>query len=738
MLVTLDGDRAVAVRGDREHPFTRGFLCHKVSRYTERVYHRDRLMFPMRRVGPKGSGQFERISWDAALDEIAARFKVIANGPHGPQAILPYSYCGTMGKIQSEGLDRRFFHRLGASLLDRTICATAGGLGYTMTIGSKQGTDPDAFSQSRYIINWGSNTAVTNMHLWVRMVEARKRHGAKIVTIDPYRSVTAVRSDWHLAPRPGTDAALALGLMHVIFRDGLADEDYLREHCVGAEELRARVLSDYSPERVAEITGLDVAEIERLAHEYASGGSRMAALGRPHPSQGTAGGGHPTSVIRINYGMQRHAGGGMAVRTIACLPAVIGAWRHPAGGILLSTSGTFAFNLAAVQRPDLIPSGTRTINMTQLAEALHCELPGPPVQALYVYNSNPAAIAPDQQRVLAGLRRADLFTVVHDQFPTDSVDYADIVLPATTQLEHFDLHGSYGHQFVQVNVPAIKPLGESRCNTDVFRGLAQRLGFERELFEVSDEQLARALLWEGSPPESIPTPMQGITLDRLKREGPIKLTRSASEGERSITLDQLAFDLRSPSESDSRSPSLTLRVSFSAPFANGGFPTPSGKCELRCERLAQLGHDPLPTFVPPAESPASAPELAKRFPLQLLSPPTPHFLNSTFVEVDSLRRSAVEPQLEISESDATDRGIQHGDSVRIFNDRGSFIARALVGDSVRPGVVVSPSIWWNKHSPGHCNSNSTTPTRLTDLGGGATFFDNLVEVERSTSPSRSA
>ncbi len=703
MLVTLDGEKAVAVRGDREHPFTRGFLCHKVSRYPERVYHRDRLQFPLRRVGPKGSGQFERISWDAALDEIASRFRDIANGSHGPQAILPYSYCGTMGKIQSEGLDRRFFHRLGASLLDRTICATAGGAGYTMTIGSKQGTDPDAFSQSQYIINWGSNTAVTNMHLWVRMVEARKRHGAKIVTIDPYRSVTAARSDWHLAPRPGTDAALALGMMHVLFRDGLADEAYLREFCLGSDELRARVLSDYLPQRVAEITAIDVADIERLAHEYA----------KTQPS-----------VIRINYGMQRHAGGGMAVRTIACLPAVIGAWRNPAGGILLSTSGTFAFNLAAVQRPDLIPPGTRTINMTQLAEALHGELPGPPVQALYVYNSNPAAIAPDQQRVLAGLRRDDLFTVVHDQFPTDSVDYADIVLPATTQLEHFDLHGSYGHQFVQVNVPAIAPLGEALCNTEVFRGLARRLGFEPELFDVPDEQLARELLWETSSLENVPAAMRGITLDRLKREGALKLTRSVSEGEHSQT--------HGLTDAGDRSPSLTLRVSSSAPFANGGFATPSGKCELRCERLAQLGHDPLPTFIPPAESPASAPELAKRFPLQLLSPPSPHFLNSTFVEVDSLRRSAIEPQLEISVADATARGVQHGDLVNIFNDRGSFIARALVGDNVRPGVVVAPSIWWNKHSPGLRNVNSTTPTRLTDLGGGATFFDNLVQVERAT------
>ncbi|TXT16705.1 MAG: nitrate reductase [Planctomycetota bacterium] len=478
------------------------------------------------------------------------------------------------------------------------------------------------------------------MHLWVRMVEARKRHGAKIVTIDPFRSVTAARSDWHLAPRPGTDAALALGLMHVIFHDGLADEDYLRDHCLGSDELRDRVLSDYAPKRVAETTGLEVAEIEQLARRLGLRPDQPVIVGTESQPTG------PASVIRINYGLQRHAGGGMAVRTIACLPAVIGAWRHPAGGILLSTSGTFAFNLAAVQRPDLIPPGTRTINMTQLAEALHGELPGPPVQALYVYNSNPAAIAPDQQRVLAGLRRDDLFTVVHDQFPTDTVDYADIVLPATTQLEHFDLHGSYGHQFVQVNVPAIAPLGESRCNTEVFRGLARRLGFEPELFEVSDEQLARELLWETEPPENVPAAMRGITLERLKREGAIKLN-----------------GIEPPNVTASRNEAAKL----TAPFANGGFATPSGKCELRCERLVALGHDPLPTFIPPAESPASAPELAKRFPLQLLSPPSPHFLNSTFVEVDSLRRSAVEPQLEISAADANARAIQHGDFVNVFN-----------------------------------------------------------------------
>ncbi len=670
MLVTIDDGRAVAIGGDPQHSFTRGFLCHKTARYLDRVYHRDRLLHPLRRIGAKGQGQFERITWDEALDVIASRLKSVADGPHGPQAILPYSYCGTMGRIQSESLDRRFFHRLGASVLERTICATAGFQGYCYTIGSGRGMDPEAFSQSRYIINWGSNTAVTNSHLWVRMVDAKKR-GAKIVTIDPRRSETAAKSDWHLAPRPGTDGALALGLMHVLFRDNLQDDDYVATACVGASELRDRVLADYSPARVAELTGLATEDIERLAREYAS--STPAA-------------------IRINYGMQRHAGGGMAVRTIACLPAVIGAWRHRAGGILLSSSAVFGLNMSGLQRPDLIPSGTRAVNMNQLDMALHGELPGPLVQALIVYNSNPAAVCPNQQRVLSGLRRDDLFTVVMEHFPTDTVDFADIVLPATMQLEHLDLHHSYGHEWLQLNRPAIAPLGECRPNTDVFRALARRLNFEPELFDVTDEQLARIAMWEESATRS--PHLSGISFDVLANDGPQK-----------------------------------IRTPVEHPFASGCFPTPSGKCELLCQRLAEIGFDPLPTFIAPAESPQSAPELAARFPLQLISPPSPHFLNSTFGEVDSLRRSAREPQLQMSVADAASRSIADGATVRVFNDRGSFVARVLVGNYVRDGVVFAPSIWWNKHSPGGANVNSTCSSRLADFAGGATFFDNLVEVE---------
>lgn len=673
MLVTVQDGKAVQLRGDPDHPFTKGFLCQKVARYLDRVYHRDRLQWPLKRVGKKGAGQFERIAWQEAIDTIAQRFAAIAASPDGPQAILPYSYAGTMGKLQGSSLDRRFFHRLGASLLDRTICATAGAAGCDITLGTRAHLDPEAVIHSRYIINWGSNTSVTNMHLWTIMHRARKA-GAKIVTIDPFRCKTAERSDWWIPIRPGTDAALALGMMHVIWRDGLQDDNYLDRYCLGVDPLRERALDEYSPKRVSEITGIPVGDIERLAREYATV--------RP-------------SLIRVNYGMQRHRGGGMAVRAITCLPAVVGAWRDAGGGALLSTSKLYPFNSAALERPDLIPPGTRTINMVQLAEALHGELPAPPVRALYVYNSNPAAVCPDQSRVLKGLRREDLFTVVHEQFPTDTVDYADIVLPATTQLEHFDIHASYGHLYVQTNEPAIAPLAEAKSNNDVFRLLAQRLGFEPELFGATDEELAAEALQAASagvyPPTSA---FNGISLDRLKREGPLR---------------------------------LNLPKDY-APFADGNFGTPSGKCEFYSPALAAKGLDPLPNYTPPYEDPQTRPDLALRYPLQMISPPVPSFLNSTFVNVDELRRMAGEPTAEMHRNDAETRGIRNGQTVRVFNDRGSFQARAVVGDTVKAGGVVSQGVWWNKYTSDGVNCNTTTSTRLTDFGGGATFFDNLVEV----------
>lgn len=680
MVVTVDTatGRAVELRGDKEHPFTRGALCQKVSNYLERVYHPDRLLYPLKRVGRKGEGVFERISWDEAIATIAARFRAIAASADGPQAILPYSYAGTMGKLMYASLDRRFFNRLGASLLDRTICATAGAAGCDVTLGTRALTDPEAAVNSRYIINWGSNTLVTNLHFWKVQLAARKR-GAKIVTVDPYRSPTAAKSDWWLPVRPGTDGALALGVMHIIFREGWQDDDYLNRYCVGADQLRERVTREYAPERVSRITGLSVEEIETFAREYARS---RELFGGP-------------ALIRLNYGLQRHGGGGMAVRTIVCLPALTGDWRYPGAGALLSTSKAYPFDENYLTRPDLVPKGTRTVNMINLAEALHGELPGPPVRAMYVYNSNPAAVAPDQSRVLSGLAREDLFTVVHDQFQTDTADYADIVLPATTQLEHFDIHSSYGHLYVQANNAAIAPLGEAKPNTEVFRLLARAMGFEPELFEESDEAIAARSLrappsW-GTP--GVSSAMDGLTLDATKA-GPVRLNVPQNW----------------------------------APFAEGNFPTASGKCELYSEREARAGRDPLPYYAPPHEDPQTRPELAARFPLQLLTPPAPSFLNSTFVNVETLRKSAGERTLEIHPADAAARGIADGQMVRVFNDRGRFRARAVVGESVKPGVVVSLGLWWRKFTDDGANCNTTTSTAATDFGGGATFFDNLVEV----------
>jgi anaerobic selenocysteine-containing dehydrogenase len=668
MLVTVQDGVAVGLRGDPDHAFTRGFLCQKMARFLDRVYSPDRLLSPMKRVGAKGEGRFERIGWDEALDAIAGRFAAIARSADGPEAILPYSYCGTMGKLQSSSLDRRFFHRLGASRLDRTICATAGSLGYEYTMGrGRMGADPMAVPRCRFIVNWGSNTANTNSHLWSLMIEARK-NGATIVTVDPYKSPTARRSDWHIQPRPGTDAALALALMHVIWRDGLQDDDYLARGTVGADLLRQRVLSDYPPEKVATITGVDVDTIERFAHR----------LVREQPS-----------LIRLNYGMQRHRGGGMAVRTIACLPAIIGSWRHHGGGAMMSTSGTYDFAMDKLTRPLLSPADARTINMNQLGEALAGELPGPPMRALYVYNANPAAVTPDQSRVLEGLRRDDLFVVVHELFATDTVDYADIVLPATSQLEQVDLHGSYGHFDVMYNPPAIAPLGDCQSNNDVFRALAGRLGFEPELFP-DDETLIREVL-DGGPT------LAGITLDRLKSEGSVR---------------------------------LSISESFT-PFAEGVFPTPSGKCELYSERMKADGFDPLPTYTPPGEDPQTRPELASRYPLQLLSPPRPQFVNSTFANSSRHRTAAGDPTVELSEEDAARRGLHDGEWAEVYNDRGRFRARVALTGAVRPGVAVATGIYWNKLVPGGSNVNSTSSSALSDMGGGATFFDNLVEVRRS-------
>jgi anaerobic selenocysteine-containing dehydrogenase len=665
MTVRVEDGRAVEIGGDPEHRFTQGFLCAKVNQYLDRVYSPDRLLHPMRRVGGKGEGKFERISWDQALDIIAERLRAVID-QHGPQAILPYSYAGNMGLLSYGSMDRRFFQALGASLLDRTICSAAGGAGYKATVGRSIGFDPEAVVHARLIVAWGANIVSSNVHLWPFVEEARRR-GARLIVVDPYRSKTAEKADQHLAPLPGSDAALALAMMHVIFRDGLEDRDYLERYTLGAEALRERV-KEWAPARAAAISGLAAESIEAFARDY--------ALTQP-------------SALRINYGLNRHAGAGMAVRTLACLPAVTGAWRRAGGGILLSTSGTFPTDAEALERPDLIPPGTRTLNMVELGRILTDPELTPPVKALFVYNSNPAAVAPDQERVWEGLRREDLFVVVHELFQTDTADFADVLLPATTALEHYDVHKAYGHLYLSLSRPAIEPLGECKPNTELFRLLAARLGLTHPSLRDSDEQMARgAFRWEHPH-------LAGSSFERLEREGSLRL---------SVPDDH-------------------------APFAQGGFPTPSGKCELYSEALERAGLDPLPTYTPPRESALSAPALAERYPLAFISPPAHHFLNATFSAQPVFVRRESEPFLTIHPEDAAPRGIREDGMLRVFNDRGSFLARARVSDAARRGVVVGLSIWWAKLCPGGRNANAVTSQQTTDLAGGATFYDVLVEVE---------
>jgi anaerobic selenocysteine-containing dehydrogenase len=666
MLVTVEDGIALKVAGDPEHPFTRGTLCTKVANYEQRTHNPDRIKTPLRRAGKKGEGKFEAISWDDALDEITSRFKALAQSEEGAETILPYSYCGTMGLIQSEAMDRRFFHRLGASQLDRTICATAGVAGYTATIGGRIGTDPEQFANAKLILLWGTNTLTANVHLW-RFILKAKKQGAKVIAIDPRRTRTADQCHEHIAILPGTDAALALGMMNVIFAEDLQDENYLSQHTIGTGELKRRA-KEYTPERVAEICGIEKETIVNLAREYAS---------------------VKPCAIRINYGLQRHAGGGMAVRTITCLPAIVGAWRDAAGGINLSTSGMFPLNYNALQRPDLMPMpNPRMLNMSELGNIL-TKLNDPPVRAIYVYNSNPAAIAPDQKNVIKGFMREDLFTVVHEIFMTDTADYADIVLPATTQLEQFDLHKAYGHFYLSINNPAIAPLHESKCNSEVFRLLATRMNFEEECFKDSDEDMARQALDVNHPL------LEGITFEELKERGWMK---------------------------------LNLPENF-APFAEGKFPTESGKCELYSEKLLSQGLDPLPTFNPPNEWKENK-TLSEKYPLALISPAAHAFLNSSFANLSKQLKQEARPFVEINPIDAEKRNINDGDMVKIFNERGSCELTAVVSTRAREGVVVSPSVWWNKNSPDKKNVNQLASQKLTDIGGGATFYDVLVEIEK--------
>jgi anaerobic selenocysteine-containing dehydrogenase len=661
VLVTIENGHATKLRGNPAHPVTRGFLCGKVAQYLEREYHPNRLLYPQRRVGAKGDGRFERISWDEALDTIAARFHAIA-AEFGPESILPYSYAGTMGFLNNAGMDRRFFHRLGASQLDRTICSSAGGAGLTQALGLRYGTEPEQFRHAKLILAWGANILGTNVHLWPFVTEAR-RNGAKLYVIDPNRNRTGAAADRHYFINPGSDMALALAMMHVIIGEKLDDADYVARYTEGFNRLRERIKA-WTPARAAELTGIPAEDIVTLAREYAT--TRPAA-------------------IRLNYGVQRSERGATAVRTIALLPALTGSWKEVGGGLQLSTSQAFQVNRAGLERADLqrkaLGREARIVNMSQLGHAL-TELTDPPVKAVVVYNSNPAAIAPNQNAVLRGFRRDDLFTVVLEQFQTDTAEHADLLLPVTTFLENTDLFFAYGHYHIQLARPALNPPGECRSNVAIFREIALRMGFDDPCFRDTEDDMIRTLLDSPHPF------LQGITLERLDREHSVRLNISP-EGE----------------------PFL--------PFAQGNFGTEDGKVHLDFDALE---------YTPPIESRHGDAALRSRFPLELISPKNDDSMNSTFGHRDAVDLDTA--TLHLCNEDAAARGIRSDDHVRVYNERGSCTLKASVDGRVRAGVVCAPAVRWPKRAPGRRNVNAVTSERLTDYGGGATFYSCLVEVER--------
>jgi anaerobic selenocysteine-containing dehydrogenase len=653
MHVSVEDGRAVAVAGDPDHPITVGFLCGKVSNYLDRVYAEERILHPLVRSGPKGGGSFERVSWDAALDRVADGLARVRDG-YGGEAILPYSYMGTQGLIQGNLMSARVMNALGATELERTICATAGIAGTVMAHGISPEVDPEEWPHARYVLVWGWNPMSTAPHLWRKLLDARKA-GARLVVVDPFRSRTARVADEHLRPLPGTDAALGMGMMRAIVDAGLQDEDWCRAHAEGYDELLA-ALADFPVDRAAEISGVDAETIARVGREFAST--------RP-------------ALLRLGVGAQRHLGAPAAYSTLASLPALAGAWRERGGGCsYIPTATASVVSESALQGAELRPGPVRTINMSQVGAALTDVTLDPPLKALVCWNSNPAAIAPDQEQVLAGLRRDDLFTVVLEQFMTDTAVHADVVLPATTQLEHRDIVFSWGHHYLTWNEPAIDPVGEAKPNTETFRLIAERLGFDDPVFRESDQELIDKLL-------------AGFEEGELRERGWTK-----------IDLGQ-----------------------GPTPHADGGFATESGRMILRGD------------YVAPAE--VADEGLGERFPLALVTPKTHLFLNSTFANQRRQHSAQPRPEVVVSPEDARTRRIEDGAAVRIWNDRGAFTCAARVSDDARPGVLVAPMGWWNRDYERGRSAQATTSQRLTELGNAPTFNDNRVEIESLSESGRS-
>ncbi|WP_068497405.1 molybdopterin-containing oxidoreductase family protein [Paenibacillus kribbensis] len=665
LLLHKENGKIVKVTGNPDHPITKGAICNKVRNMTERVYDPDRVLYPLKRVGPKGAGKFERISWEEAVGTITGRFKELIR-TDGPESILPYSFYGNMGVLSVDGMDRRFFNALGSSQLDQTICSVAGNEGWASVMGFKGGTSPEDTEDADLIIVWGGNVISTNMHQVVLAEKARKK-GAKVVVIDVHRNRTAQWADWFIPLYPGTDTALVLGMMNVLFEQGLTDDEFLHRYTVGHEELREHVKA-YTPERVARITGVPAADIIRLAEMY---GQARAAY------------------INIGNGLQHHDNGGMNVRAVTCLPALTGQWLKHGGGASRSNGAYAKFNGANLARPDLRRNpDARVINMNRIGEALLQK--DEPIKALFVYCSNPVVVAPDAERVMQGFEREDLFTVVHDLFLTDTARYADIVLPAASSFEGTDLYKSYWHHYIQMQKPVIAPLGESKSNYELFSLLGRAMGFDEAAFTESEEDMIAGALDNPTNPY-----LNGVTLEALQQSPFVKLDMTP----KATYLDRLT--------------------------------TPSGKIELYSERMKQMGLPAMPTYVPLVEGydGEQRPQAGEQFPLMFISPPNHNFLNSTFANLPKHQRLEREPVLQIHPEDAQTRDIVEGDLVTVWNGRGTYELKAKVTDLMLPGTVISQGLWWEGKGRRQ-RANALTSDRLSDMGQGATFFSTVVNVKR--------
>jgi anaerobic selenocysteine-containing dehydrogenase len=665
LVVTVSDGRLTSVTGNPDHPFTRGVICGKVREYAERVHSPLRVLTPLRRVGPKGRGELAPISWDEAIATIAERWRAII-ASDGAEAILPFSYAGSMGQVQYHA-GHPLFHALGASRLDRSICVTTAYAGWRVTVGAVTGNDSEQMVGADLVVLWGVNASYSTINVMTLVKQARAR-GAHVIAIDPYRTPTAQQADEHLMVRPGTDAALALAVMHVLVTEGRVDRDYVERATLGFDRL-VEHLRAYPPAAVAPIVGLDPDTIVRFARRY---------------------GATPRAFIRIGIGLSRHDNGAMTCRTLACLPALTGAYADPHGGALLSTGGAYGFDYSVLERPDLMPTpAPRIINMIQLGRALTDPTLTPPVRSLYVYSSNPAAVCPDQTLVLRGLAREDLFTVVHEQVLTDTAHYADIVLPATTSMEHLDLYRSFGQLTLQLARPALAPQGEAKSNWETCGLLARAMGVAETHYAKSDEGLVREFLAKGD------ASVRGVTWEQLDRDGWVR-----------VNLPRPYM-----------------------PFANGA-PTPSGKVEFYSAWMERQGLPGLPTYVPLAEGPDNR-ELVAQFPLQCIVPPNRFFLNSSFSQSELLRRRQGVATAMLAAADAAARGIGDGDSIRVESPRGTARFTARITDATRPGVVVIEGIWWHRFSPDGLGVNVLTSDRVADLGGGPAFHSNLVQVSKA-------